>query len=403
MPVDTLTRTERVFTTVTSLGTRSCWWPIKNFVMLGTLDRLLASTQIKSPGQHLVFSTFKHPAQHAGQLESSGPPAGPQDDTGYGKCNGNCCRSVARRSDMGSHGAHANGPNNHHTLNGVIQQSNNNANKQPVQYANPHVGSQCTEIAHIPGSYSGRWVPGPGNYGHYLPDVDQLRANQQMSDSVSQRMVDLGLYEDGADNSSDSADRRKGKKSGLSRTVEDRVLREIDWPHFYIYRGQDRRSPHFGELTLAEFLFGFLSMVNNPRNNLNKELMLSILKDMMLDATQFGWPQIRNYYSILASGIEMARYDWSDGSQVSALRAQYAQRPNFSNQSRQSGRSGSQNGSVKLCNAYQMDDCSHPDGHDGYLHACAFCYNSTGMLYRHKEKDCRRKSAQSKNGQRGGA
>ena len=181
------------------------------------------------------------------QLESRGFPSRPQDDPGYGQRNDNygnlCFENVAQRHGMGSQGVQINGVNAPHEFTGLNQQSNNNANEQNIQYQNHQAGNRCTEIAHIPGSYSGRCAPGPGNYGHYLPNIDQLRANQQVSDCVSQRMLDLGLCEDGVDGSYDKSDRRKGKKSGLSRTVEDQVLKEIDWPHFYIYRGQDRRSP----------------------------------------------------------------------------------------------------------------------------------------------------------------
>ena len=39
---------------------------------------------------------------------------------------------------------------------------------------------------------------------------------------------------------------------------------------------------------------------------------------------------------VLASGIEMARYTWSDQPQVASIRSQYAQRHVFSGQSKQS-------------------------------------------------------------------
>ena len=238
-----------------------------------------------------------------------------------------------------------------------------------------------------------------------LPTASEIRNNRQISDCVSQRLAELGLEEERLENNTELYRKQRGKKSGLQRTVEDQVVNEIDWPHLYIYRGQDKKPVHYADLTLAEFVFGYLSMVDNPRNDLDRPLMLSILRDMMLDTTQYGWYQVRNYYRILASGIEMARYSWSDSMQISSIRAQYAQRPNFQNQSRNSVRqnsSGQNNGIVKVCNSYQTDDCSLQDGHDGYLHVCAYCYNSTGMVFRHREKDCRRKLFSPKNGSKGG-
>ena len=145
-------------------------------------------------------------------------------------------------------------------------------------------------------------------------------------------------------------------------------------------------------------------MVDNPLNNFDRQVMLKLLKEMMLDSSQYSWPQVRDYYRILASGIEMARYNWSDSAQIANIRAQYAQRPiiNYSsNQSRFSHtRSANFNDNVRVCFNYQQGECQESDTHNSYLHICAFCLCSTGMMVKHPERDCRRKSY-SKNVQRG--
>ena len=85
--------------------------------------------------------------------------------------------------------------------------------------------------------------------------------------------------------------KRRGRRSRLSRTVEGQV--HIDWPHFYVYRGADREPTQFMELTLAEFTFGYLAMIDNPRSSsFTCTIMLEILKDMMLDSTLYGWYQM---------------------------------------------------------------------------------------------------------------
>ena len=195
-----------------------------------------------------------------------------------------------------------------------------------------------------------------------------------------------------------SPQKKKGKKSGVSRTVEDQVLREIDWPHLYVYRGQDRKPATYNDLTLAEFIFGYISMIDNPRNMLDKELMLQTLRNMMLDTTQYGWVQVRNFYCILASGIEMARYDWADSGEIAALRSQYAQRPNVQIQNKPANRQPGSGNVVKLCNQYQTDDCAYQDTHEGFMHICAYCYNVTGMYFKHKLKDCRGRILSQKTG-----
>ena len=60
-------------------------------------------------------------------------------------------------------------------------------------------------------------------------------------------------------------------------TLFSLLLRHVQYePVEYIYRGQDRQPTTFGELTLAEFVYGFISMIDNPRNLFDKELMLSV-------------------------------------------------------------------------------------------------------------------------------
>ena len=180
----------------------------------------------------------------------------------------------------------------------------------------------------------------------------------------------------------------------MSSTVEDQIVNEIDWPHFYIYRGQERKPIQYTQITQSEFTYGFLAMLDNPRNYMDRELMLSILKTLMLDASQYGWPHIRSYYSMLASGIEMDRYSWSDTSQIAALRMQFAQRPAYSTQQRQSysPRQTFPQGNVRICAAYQTDSCQSGSGHEGLNHVCAYCFANTGLLFNHREKDCRRKT-----------
>ena len=240
-----------------------------------------------------------------------------------------------------------------------------------------------------------------------FPGLSNLRNDPFISGQVNRRFGELGLEEDFDESDFETFKKnRKGKKSGLSRTIEDQVVREIDWPHLYIYRGYDRRPTHFNELTIAEFVHGYISMVDNPRNNFNIPVMMKILKDMMADTAQYSWLQVRNIYRVLASGIEMARYNWDDSTQVAALRAQYAQRPTF-HQTQQPTRPPTRVTSLQppsqgICMPYQQLLCSEADSHQGLKHVCSYCLSTTGLYFSHPEKECRRKYYQSKNEQRGG-
>ena len=103
-----------------------------------------------------------------------------------------------------------------------------------------------------------------------LPTLSSLRDNERIEACVSRRLAEIGLDDEPGEYFSETQKTKRGKRSGISRTVEDQVLREIDWPHFYIYRGADRKPTLFNDLTLAEFNFGFLAMLDSPRSVFNK-------------------------------------------------------------------------------------------------------------------------------------
>ena len=58
----------------------------------------------------------------------------------------------------------------------------------------------------------------------------------------------------------------RGKKSGATMVASDKVVEQIDWPHMYVYRhaGEKRKEVPFGELSVEEFVFGFISMLESP-------------------------------------------------------------------------------------------------------------------------------------------
>ena len=113
-------------------------------------------------------------------------------------------------------------------------------------------------------------------YSSGVPYLSSLRQDQHISACVARRPAELGIHED-TNNMDNNMKHRRGKKSGLSQTDEDQIVNEIDWPHFYIYRGQERKPIQYTQITQSEFTYGFLAMLNNPRNYVDRELLLSIL------------------------------------------------------------------------------------------------------------------------------
>ena len=159
-------------------------------------------------------------------------------------------------------------------------------------------------------------------------------------------------------------------------------------------------------LIFPEFVMGFLSMLKSPRNCFDHEVMLNILKELMVDTSIFGWPQVRAYYKTMVNGIEQARYDWADSGQIAAVRAQHIQTVMLQSQqqSRQYSRfpptqfARSQAGSgLQICVPFNKGECRHKSNHDNLAHGCAYCHSVCGLYFGHTEDECKRKITDSKN------
>ena len=190
----------------------------------------------------------------------------------------------------------------------------------------------------------------------------------------------------------------KSKKSGRAKTANDFVLCDVDWPHYYVYRGHQRKPAQYEELSIAEFVLGFSHMIlKGKHEGASHAAMLQLLCNMMEDASEFGWPSVRNFYAILTNQVEMKRATWTDSLVIQHLRANYAQK-----YIRQNPNTKKPKSAPVCCTAFQDGSCEHPTDHttDSGLerHICSYCFRVTGQHYNHAENQCRRKERHTKNG-----
>ena len=119
--------------------------------------------------------------------------------------------------------------------------------------------------------------------------------------------------------------------------------------------------------------------------------MLSHLPELMHDAMDFPWHNVRNFHGVVLNQMELARISWQDSQTIENLRRTYSRY--YDGVHEQSSPSGQQ--TPLCCFRYQHGDCPHP--HDqckprGLLkHMCAFCLNVTGSQFPNAEVECKRK------------
>ena len=246
--------------------------------------------------------------------------------------------------------------------------------------------------------------PSPGT-SRDVPDVlspRELRLNYEVGRELHRRLEELEAEDDFAGTSRQPSQRTRGKRYGAARTVQDTVRRDIDWPHFHIYTVPGAEPMTFERLSVQEFVFGYMLMVDQRDSKLVRAVMWNVLREFVEDATEYPWHNVKNLYWILASHVENERMEWSDDVEIHKLRVKHAQKHDASTTKQPV--QPTQPEKLRYCGLYQKGTCQEKGDHAGQNHMCAFCYRAKGTAYPHPELECRCKTSEeaSKNGRGGG-
>ncbi len=226
------------------------------------------------------------------------------------------------------------------------------------------------------------------------PESVTLRDLQQVNDlqkKVAKRAKELedAFYSDESDDEPPSKKQysRKGKKSGRARTANDKVQKEVDWPHFYVYKG-DRRSPaEYDKLELPEFVYGYTCQLLKEEVSVqDKNRRLEHLRDLMLDTAEYGFEGPRNFHSILLGEMEQKRLSWEDDLKIQQLRLQYSQKSPKAVEGVKKKESTREY--IEICRNYNRGFCKESRAHKSIMgitrhHICSACYRK-GQTKKHK-------------------
>ena len=226
----------------------------------------------------------------------------------------------------------------------------------------------------------------PDNGATDRPTLADIRGQNNITRQVEKRLRDLQLLSGDYSDDEETTPSKGRRKSGRVRTTNDFIQKEIEWPHFYVYRGPSRAPAKFDELSIQEFVMGYTRIMQKCDAN-TCTLMTNHLHELMSDAAEYSWPCVRNFHGILLQQFELGRMSWQDEADIQILRRKYAQK--------QASTSIVSKGAL-FCLAYQEGKCSYSDEHRmsrGLVkHFCAYCYKTTGSQFKHAEQECRHKS-----------
>ena len=114
----------------------------------------------------------------------------------------------------------------------------------------------------------------------HLPEHTGSRPGTRTASQPGSRhaLKDFGLDDDGTpaeDIPTGGKNIHSSRKSGRTRTTEDLIVRYVHWPHFGIYKGPSRKPAAYDDLSMPEFVAGYVNcLLRHNTDDNNKDHML---------------------------------------------------------------------------------------------------------------------------------
>ena len=179
--------------------------------------------------------------------------------------------------------------------------------------------------------------------------------------------------------------------------------------HFYVKRGLKKVRATLGELSLAEYNYGFMCLINSPLTyHHDKPFMFRHLSNINEDASTYEWVGVRAWSEEVCLLIADGALTWDDEYKIDILHLKLSQDVKLSTTTtRRPPSDPSGEPSLILspevraakpgppCRAFNAGSCSFPEHHvqNGYrhLHVCQHCIYQKCALLPHSREKCKSK------------
>ena len=96
--------------------------------------------------------------------------------------------------------------------------------------------------------------------------------------------------------------------------------------HYYVRRGAKRTRTSLGELSIPEYTYGFMCLINSPETFAHdKPFMLKHLSNLNEDATTYEWPGVKNWSEEVCALIAQGDLTWDDDYKIDFMRLKFSQ------------------------------------------------------------------------------
>jgi hypothetical protein len=100
-----------------------------------------------------------------------------------------------------------------------------------------------------------------------------------------------------------------------------------EWPHDYVMVGPDKYRIYYKELNIEQFGYGYLSIMERQINIVNKDNMITHLKNLFPDSMTVGFRRAKGAHAEVLTAMESGRFNLGDAQAIDETRKTHTQRP----------------------------------------------------------------------------
>ena len=184
--------------------------------------------------------------------------------------------------------------------------------------------------------------------------------------------------------------------------------KHAQFPHHLVTRGSKKQKTNLGELSMAEYTWGFLQIVKaRDLSDDSIPFMNAHLENVLEDAMMYHWADVRKWSEEVCTRISKGTLRWTDTYIIDRLQTQLSHKNLLSHTQTQGGATSDRLDAFELsevvrqakpgppCKHFQSGSCTHTTDHvqKGYrqLHVCSYCLANKCLLQPHSLKDCKTK------------
>ena len=232
--------------------------------------------------------------------------------------------------------------------------------------------------------------------------IDFLRANPYIQRMVEERVSVLEARMKSEMAQGNNSSRKKSGRYNISETSCAPV--HLRWPNESCLTGATRKRTAYDDLTLGQFVVGFLNNVLDTANPQVARAMLTELAETVKLSENLSWQIARGAFAVAMHRIEDETASWTDTRLLAENRLTFSQTAVFNGSITMSPRTSQTQPAAApkriVCRWYNEGTCPHTQDHGDtsgatlFRHVCMFCYKTLKRNNGHPESECMNKKKQ---------